>query len=67
MKLHGNARTLPKSRRLLVDRFEGDWSLTETAELFCASGVRGPRLLGGAFPRPLLGREAAWLSGGALP
>jgi len=36
MKLHGNARTCPKSRRLLVDRLEGGWSLTETAE---AAGV----------------------------
>jgi transposase InsO family protein len=36
MKLHGNARTCPKSRRLLVDRLEGDWSLTEAAE---AAGV----------------------------
>ena len=36
MKLHRNARTCPKSRRLLVDRLEGDWSLTEAAE---AAGV----------------------------
>jgi transposase InsO family protein len=36
MKLHGNARTCPKSRRLLVDRLEGKWSLTEAAE---AAGV----------------------------
>jgi len=36
MKLHGNARTCPKSRRLLVDRLEGEWSLTEVAE---AAGV----------------------------
>jgi hypothetical protein len=36
MKLHGNARTCPKSRRFLIDRLEGDWSLTETAE---AAGV----------------------------
>jgi len=36
MKLHGNARTCPKSRRLLVDRLEGEWSLTEAAE---AAGV----------------------------
>ena len=36
MKLHGNARTCPKSRRLLVDRLEGHWSLTEAAE---AAGV----------------------------
>lgn len=36
MKLHGNARTCPKSRRLLVDRLEGDWSLAEAAE---AAGV----------------------------
>jgi len=28
MKLHANARTCPKSRRLLVDRLERDWSLT---------------------------------------
>ena len=36
MKLHGNARTCPKSRRLLVDRLEGECSLTEAAE---AAGV----------------------------
>jgi transposase len=36
MKLHGNAHTCPKSRRLLVDRLEGEWSLTEAAE---AAGV----------------------------
>jgi transposase InsO family protein len=36
MKLHGNARTCPKSRRLLVDRLEGEWSLAEAAE---AAGV----------------------------
>jgi len=36
MKLHGNARTCPKSRRLLVERLEGEWSLTEAAE---AAGV----------------------------
>lgn len=36
MKLHANARTCPKSRRLLVDRLEGGWSLTAAAE---AAGV----------------------------
>jgi len=36
MKLHANARTCPKSRRLLVDRLEGGWSLTPAAE---AAGV----------------------------
>jgi hypothetical protein len=36
MKLHGNARTCPKSRRSLVERLEGEWSLTEAAE---AAGV----------------------------
>jgi transposase InsO family protein len=36
MKLHGNARTCPKSRRLLADRLEEGWSLTEAAE---AAGV----------------------------
>jgi transposase InsO family protein len=36
MKLHANARTCPKSRRLLVERLEGDWSLTMAAE---AAGV----------------------------
>jgi transposase InsO family protein len=38
MKLHANARTCPKSRRLLVDRLEGGWSLTVAAE---AAGVSG--------------------------
>jgi transposase InsO family protein len=37
MMLHGNARTCPKSRRLLVDRvLEQDWSVTAAAE---AAGV----------------------------
>jgi transposase len=37
MKLHGNARTCPKSRRLLVDRVERNaWSVTAAAE---AAGV----------------------------
>jgi transposase InsO family protein len=37
MKLHRNARTCPKSRRLLVERFlERGWSLAEAAE---AAGV----------------------------
>jgi transposase InsO family protein len=37
MKLHGNARTCPKSRRLLVERvLERDWSLAEAA---AAAGV----------------------------
>jgi transposase InsO family protein len=37
MKLHGNARTCPKSRRLLVERIEsGCWSVTAAAE---AAGV----------------------------
>ena len=37
MKLHANARTCPKSRRLLVSRIEeGDWSLMAAAE---AAGV----------------------------
>ena len=37
MKLHGNARTCPKSRRLLVERVESSaWSVTTAAE---AAGV----------------------------
>jgi transposase InsO family protein len=36
MKLHANARTCPKSRRLLVQRIEGGWSVMEAAE---AAGV----------------------------
>jgi transposase InsO family protein len=36
MNLHANARTYPKSRRLLVDRLEGGWSLRSAAE---AAGV----------------------------
>jgi transposase InsO family protein len=37
MNIHANARTCPKSRRLLVTRIEGEgWSLTTTAE---AAGV----------------------------
>ena len=37
MKLHANARTCPKSRRLLVDRvLERGWSVTEAA---MAAGV----------------------------
>jgi transposase InsO family protein len=36
MKLHANARTCPKSRRLLVERIEGGWSLMVAAE---AAGI----------------------------
>ena len=36
MKLHANARTCPKSRRLLVDRIDAGWSVMEAAE---AAGV----------------------------
>jgi hypothetical protein len=36
MKLHANARTCPKSRRLPADRLEGGWSLRSSAE---AAGV----------------------------
>jgi transposase InsO family protein len=36
MKLHANARTCPKSRRLLVERIDAGWSLIDAAE---AAGV----------------------------
>ena len=36
MNLHANARTCPKSRRLLVDRVNGGWSLMEAA---AAAGI----------------------------
>ena len=36
MKLHANARTCPKSRRLLVDRVDAGWSVIEAAE---AAGI----------------------------
>jgi transposase InsO family protein len=36
MKLHANARTCPKSRRLLVDRVGSGWSVMEAAE---AAGI----------------------------
>jgi transposase len=36
MKLHANARSCPRSRRLLVERVEGGWSLAVAAE---AAGV----------------------------
>jgi transposase InsO family protein len=38
MKLHANARTCPKSRRLLIDRLEGGWAPRSAAE---AAGVSG--------------------------
>src|SRR5215210_3884621 len=38
MKLHANARTCPKSRRLMVERVGAGWSLAEAAE---AAGVSG--------------------------
>ena len=31
MKLHANARTCPKSRKLLVDRVAAGWSVMEAA------------------------------------
>jgi transposase len=36
MKLHANARTCPKSRRLLVDRVGSGWSVMEAA---AAAGI----------------------------
>ena len=36
MKLHANARTCPKSRRLLVDRVEAGWPVLEAAQ---AAGI----------------------------
>ena len=36
MKLHANARTCPKSRRLLVERIDGGWSVIHAAE---AAGI----------------------------
>jgi len=36
MKLHGNARTCPKSRKLLCERIEAGWSLLEVA---AAAGI----------------------------
>jgi transposase InsO family protein len=36
MKLHANARTCPNSRRLLVERVDGGWSVREAAE---AAGI----------------------------
>ena len=36
MKLHANARTCPKSRRLLIDRLEGGWAMMPAAE---AAGI----------------------------
>jgi transposase InsO family protein len=36
MRLHANARTCPKSRRLLVERIEGGWSVMEAA---AAAGI----------------------------
>ena len=65
MKLHANARTCPKSRRLIVDRVEEEgWSLAEAAEAAgvsertarSGSPVIGPRASGAA--RSLLGAGA---------
>ena len=36
MKLHANARTCPKSRRLLVERIDAGWSVIDAAE---AAGI----------------------------
>jgi hypothetical protein len=40
MRLHANARTCPKSRRLLVERIEGGWSVMEAA---AAAGITDRR------------------------
>lgn len=46
MKLHGNARTCPKSRRLLVERIESrNWSLATAAEAAGVSERTGYRWL----------------------
>ena len=36
MRIHGNAKTCPHSRRLLVERLECGWTVTEAAQ---AAGV----------------------------
>ena len=61
MKLHANARTCPKSRRLLVDRIEAGWSVMEAAE---AAGItdrtaRRWRLAGELGACGLLDRSSA--------
>ena len=46
MKLHANARTCPKSRRLIVERIEAQgWSLAAAAE---AAGVANERPASGS-------------------
>ena len=41
MKLHGNARTCPRSRRLLVERLSAGWTALEAT----LSGAASDRLL----------------------
>ena len=49
MKLHANARTCPKSRRLLVRRVDGEgWSLAAAAEAAGVSKTNGGEV-GGAL------------------
>ena len=71
MKLHANARTCPKSRRLLVDRLEGEWSLTEAAEAAGVSERTAAKWLArwraegeAGLLRPQLGPEAGPLAAG---
>ena len=54
MKLHANARTCPKSRRLLVERIEAGWSVMEAAS---AAGItdrtaRGAGCVAGGMRAP---------------
>lgn len=49
MRLHANARTCPRSRRLLVDRVESGWSFAAVA---AAAGVSERTVATGRITRP---------------
>jgi transposase InsO family protein len=62
MNLHANARTCPKSRRLLVERIEAGWSVMEAAEAAGISDRTARRWLArwrGEGPAGLLDRSSA--------
>src|SRR3954454_5407842 len=62
MNLHANARTCPKSRRLLVDRIGAGWSVMEAAEAAGITDRTARRWLGrwrAEGPSGLLDRSSA--------
>jgi hypothetical protein len=38
MGIHGNARTTPRSRMVMIERLDAGWSVSAVADAFCVDG-----------------------------